>query len=152
VEELERQFPLNTVLNRYWLPSTRAYIEIQRGSPAEALRLLEPAVPYDLADLQPQFEEGGLLYPAYVRGQAYLVLHRGNEAAIEFRKFREHRGVVVNTVLTPLANYQLARALSMAGDAAGARKVYQDLFALWKDADPNIHILKQVKAEYAKLQ
>ena len=152
VEELERQFPANTVLNRYWLPSIRAYIEIQHGNPAEALRLLEPAVPYDLADPQPQFEEGGLLYPAYVRGQAYLVLHRGNDAANEFQKFRDHRGVVVNTVLTPLAHYQLARALSMAGDVAGARKAYQDFFALWKGADPDIPILKQANAEYAKLE
>ena len=152
VEELERQFPVNTVLTRYWLPSIRAYIEIDRGNPAEALTLLKPAAPYDLADPQPQFEEGGLLYPAYVRGLAYLILHRGNEAATEFQKFRDHRGVVVNTLLTPLAHYQLARSLSMGGDAAGARKAYQDFFALWKDADPDIPIYKQAKAEYAKLQ
>ena len=152
VEELERQFPVNTVLNRYWLPSIRAYVKIHRGNPAEALTLLEPAAPYDLADPQPQFEEGGLLYPAYVRGLAYLVLHRGNEAANEFQKFRDHRGVVVNTLLTPLAHYQLARALSMGGDAAGARKAYQDFLTLWKDADPDIPILKEAKAEYARLQ
>jgi eukaryotic-like serine/threonine-protein kinase len=93
-----------------------------------------------------------LLYPAYVRGQAYLVLHRGSEAAAEFQKFRDHRGVVINTVLTPLAHYQLARALSISGDAAGARKAYQDFFALWKEADPDIPVLKEAKTEYAKLQ
>jgi eukaryotic-like serine/threonine-protein kinase len=152
VEELQRQFPVNTVLNRYWLPSIRGYIEIHRGNAAEALTLLEPAAPYDLGDPQPQFEEGGLLYPAYVRGQAYLVLHRGSEAAAEFQKFRDHRGVVINTVLTPLAHYQLARALSISGDAAGARKAYQDFFALWKEADPDIPVLKEAKTEYAKLQ
>jgi tetratricopeptide (TPR) repeat protein len=151
-EELEKQFPVNTLLNHYWLPTTRAYIEIYRGSPAQALKSLDTAAPNDLAFPQPQFEEGGLLYPAYVRGQAYLLLHRGKEAANEFQKFPEHRGVVINTLLTPLAHYQLARALSMSGDTSGARKAYQDFFALWKDADPDIPILKEAKAEYAKLQ
>jgi len=151
-EELEKQFPVNTVLNRYWLPTIRAYIEIYRGNPAQALKLLETAAPYDLAFPQPQFEESGLLYPAYVRGQAYMLLHRGKEAATEFQKFRDHRGVAINTLLTSLAHCQLARALSMGGDAAGARKAYQDLFALWRDADLDIPILKEAKAEYAKLR
>ena len=151
-QELERQFPVNTTLNHYWLPTIRAYIEIHRGNPAQALKLLEAAALYDLAFPQPQFEEGGLLYPAYVRGQAYLFLHQGKEAAVEFQKFLDHRGVVINSVLTSLARYQLARALSLSGDSSGARKGYQDFFALWKDADPAIPILKEAKADYAKLQ
>ncbi len=151
-EELEKQFPVNTVLNHYWLPTTRAYIEIYRGNPARALMFLETAAPYDLAFPQPQFEESGLLYPAYARGQAYLLLHRGKEAANEFQKFLDHRGVAINTLLTSLAHRQLARALSMSGDTSGARKAYQDFFALWKDADPDIPILKEARAEYAKLR
>jgi eukaryotic-like serine/threonine-protein kinase len=151
-EELEKQFPVNTLLSHYWLPTTRAYVEIHRGNPAQALKLLETAAPYDLAFPQPQFEEGGLLYPAYVRGQAYLLLHRGKEAANEFQKFSDHRGVVINTLLTSLSHCQLARAFSMSGDTSGARKAYQDFFALWKDADPDIPILKEARTEYAKLQ
>jgi eukaryotic-like serine/threonine-protein kinase len=151
-EELQRQFPLNTVLHHFWLPTIRAYTEIHRGNPAQALKDLEAAAPYDLAFPQPQFEEGGLLYPAYVRGQAYLLLRQGKEAANEFHKFLDHRGIVINTLLTSLAHCQLARALAMSGDTPGARKAYQDFFALWKDADPDIPILKEAKAEYAKLK
>jgi eukaryotic-like serine/threonine-protein kinase len=146
VEDLERQFPANTVLIRYWLPSIRAYIEIHPGNPAETIKLLELAVPYDFADPQPQFEEGGLLYPAYVRGQAHLLLRRGKEAANEFQTGSSRRGD------KHLAHCQLARALAMSGDTSGARKTYQDFLTLWKDADPDIPILKQAKAEYAKLQ
>ena len=151
-EELSKQFPANTVLHHYWIPTVEAYIEIHRGNPLQALTLLEAAASYELGFPPPQFEEGGLLYPVYVRGQAYLLLHRGKEAAKEFQKFLDHRGVVINTVLTSLAHYQLARALSMSGDTPGARKAYQDFFALWKDGDPDIPILKEAKAEYAKLQ
>jgi serine/threonine protein kinase len=152
VEELEKQFPVNTLLNHYWLPTTRAYIEIHRGNPAQALKLLETTATLDLAFPQPQFEEAGLLYPPYARGQAYLLLHKGKEAASEFQKFLDHRGAVINTVLASPARYQLACALAMNGDTSGARKAYQDFFALWKDADPDIPILKEAKAEYAKLQ
>jgi eukaryotic-like serine/threonine-protein kinase len=151
-EELNRQFPANTLLGNYWLPSIRGYVEIHRRNPAQALKLLEAASPYDLAYPQPQFEEGGLLCPPYVRGQAFLLQHRGREAANEFQKFLDHRGVVINFLLASLARYQLARALSLDGDSPGARKAYQDFLALWKDADPDIPILKQAKAEYAKLQ
>jgi tetratricopeptide (TPR) repeat protein len=151
-EELNKQFPVNTLLSHYWLPSIRAYVEIRRRNPAQALKLLEAAAPYDLAFPQPQFEEGGLLYPAYVRGQAFLLLLRGKEAANEFQKFLNHRGVVINSLLSSLARYQLARALSLSGDSSEARTGYQDFFALWKDADPDIPILKEAKAEYAKIQ
>jgi len=151
-EELNRQFPLNTLLGHYWLPSIRAYVEVHRQNPFQALKLLEAAGPYDLAFPQPQFEEGGLLYPAYVRGQAFMLLHQGKEGANEFQKFLDHRGVVINSVLAALARYQLARALSLSGDFSAARKAFQDFFALWKDADPDIPILKEAKTEYAKLK
>ena len=150
--ELEKQFPSNTMLKDYWLPSIRAYNEIHLGNPTKALELLRPAERYDFAFPLPQFEEGGLMYPTYIRGQAYLRLKRGKEAAHEFQKFLERRGVVINALLAPLARYQLAQALAISGDASGARRAYQDFFALWKDADPDIPILKQAKTEYGKPQ
>jgi serine/threonine protein kinase len=150
--ELQKQFPANTMLNHYWLPSIRAYTEIHRGVPADALKTLDTTAPYEFAFPQPQFEESGLLYPAYLRGQAYLLLHQGKEAAKEFQKPLDHRGLAINTLLTSLAHCQLARALAMSGDSSAARKAYQDFFALWKDADPEIPILKEAKREYAKLQ
>jgi tetratricopeptide (TPR) repeat protein len=140
-EELEKQFPANTALDSYWLPAIRAYIEIQRGNAPQALQVLESAAPYDLAFPPPQFEEGGLLYPVYARGKAYLLVRRGKEAANEFQKMLDHRGILINSPLASLAHLQLARALSVSHDAAGARKAYQDFFALWKDADPDIPIL-----------
>ena len=90
--------------------------------------------------------------PAYVRGEAYLMLHDGNAAAAEFQKFIDHRGVVVNSPWGALARLGLARAYAMQGDMIKARTAYQDFLTLWKDADPDIPLLKQAKAEYAKLQ
>jgi len=151
-DELQKQFPLNTTLNLYWLPVVRAYLEIRSGRPAQALKLLEDAQLFDLAFPEPQFSEGGLLYPPYVRGQAYLALHQGKEAAAEFQKFIDHRTIVSNSPLASLARLGLARAYALQGDSAKARAAYQDFLALWKDADPDIPILKQAKSEYAKLQ
>ena len=88
--------------------------------------------------------------PVYVRGQAYLLLHQGSVAAAEFQKFLDHRGVVVNCPLGALARLGLARAYAMQGDAAKAKAAYQDFLALWKDADPDIAILKEAKAEYTR--
>jgi eukaryotic-like serine/threonine-protein kinase len=92
------------------------------------------------------------LYPVVVRGEAYLAAHQGSEAAAEFQKILDHRGIVVNEFIGALAHLQLGRAYAMAGDTAKAKSAYQDFFALWKDADPDIPILKEAKAEYAKLQ
>jgi serine/threonine protein kinase/tetratricopeptide (TPR) repeat protein len=150
--ELQKQFPMDTLLNYYWLPVVRAYMEIHDGHHAQALKLLEVAAPYDLGFPPPQFSEGGLLYPAYVRGQAYLALQRGNEAAAEFQKFVDHRTIVANSPLGALAHLGLARAYAMQGDTAKARSAYQDFLALWKDADADIPVLVAAKAEYAKLQ
>ena len=94
----------------------------------------------------------GTLYPAYLRGQAYLAAHNGTAAATEFQKFLDHRGIVVNFVTGALARLQLARAYAMAGDSAKAKSAYQDFLTLWKGADPDIPILKEAEAEYAKLQ
>jgi hypothetical protein len=143
---------LNTFINYYWLPTIHAYNELHRDNPGQAVKLLEAAAPYDLAFPQPQFEEGGQLYPVYARGKAYLLLNQGEEAADEFRKMLDRPGILINSPLRALAQVQLGRALVMNGDISGGRKAYQDFFALWKDADPDIPILKQAKAEYAKLQ
>jgi serine/threonine protein kinase len=149
---LQKQFPLNTTLNHYWLPVARAYIELRSGHAARALTFLQESAPYDLAFPLPQYSEGGPLYPPYVRGQTYLALHQGKEAAAEFQKFIDHRTIVASSPLAALARLGLARAYAVQGDSAKARGAYQDFLTLWKDADPDIPILKEAKAEYAKLQ
>ena len=92
------------------------------------------------------------MYPVYVRGDAYLAAHQSNEAAAEFQKILDHRGLVLNEPIGALAHLGLARAYAMQGDSAKEQGAYQDFLTLWKDADPDIPILKQAKAEYAKLQ
>ena len=123
-----------------------------RKNPAKALEDLQTTADYELGTPLPQFEVGGSLYPVYIRGQVYLSLHRGKEAATEFQKLLDERGVVVNCPLGALARLQLGHAYSLSGDKAKAAGAYQDFLALWKDADPDIPILKEAKAEYAKLQ
>jgi len=150
VEQLEKSDSSNTVLKIYWLPTLKAAIELSGGSSAQALVFLEAATPYELGEPPPTQE--GTLYPAYLRGQAYLAAHNGTAAAAEFQKLLDHRGIVLNFPSGALAHLQLGRAYVMSGDTAKARSAYQDFFALWKDADPDIPILKEAKAEYAKLQ
>jgi len=143
-DDLNKRSPLNTLLNSYWLPTIRAAIEVDRKHAGNAVELLRAASAYEL---------GGLaLYPVHVRGQAYLLARQGQEAAAEFQKIIEHRGIVFNSPTGPLALLGIARAYPMSGDPTKARTQYQDFFALWKDADPDIPILKEAKAEYAKLQ
>jgi eukaryotic-like serine/threonine-protein kinase len=151
-DDLAGRFPLNTMINRYWLPTIYASIENQRNNPTRAVELLQSAMPYELGSPLPQFEVGGTLYPVYVRGQAYLLLHQGTAAVGEFQKFLDQRGVAVNCPLAALARLQLARAYVLAGDSKTAGGSYQEFLALWKDADPDIPILKEAKAEFAKLQ
>jgi eukaryotic-like serine/threonine-protein kinase len=150
--DLAGRFPLNTAINHYWLPAVQASIEMTRKNPAKALEDLRATAEYELGTPLPQFEVGGSLYPVYIRGQVYLSLHQGKEAAAEFQKLLDQRGVVVNCPLGALARLQLGRSYAMQDDAVRSRAAYQDFFRLWKDADPDIPILKQAKAEYAKLQ
>jgi hypothetical protein len=100
----------------------------------------------------PEAEFGGFLYPAYVRGEAYLLLDKGNEAGAEFQKFLDHRGLVANCPLASLAHLGLGRAFALQGDTVKAKAAYQDFLTLWKDADADIPILIVAKAEYTKLQ
>ena len=148
--ELEKSYPSQTILKVYWLPTIKAAIELDANNSALALVSLEAAAPYDLGG--PSQFQIGTLYPVYIRGQAYLAAHNGIAAAAEFQKFLDHRGIVINFPLGALAHLGLARAYAMTGDTAKAKSAYQDFLTLWKDADPDIPILKEAKAEYAKLE
>jgi serine/threonine protein kinase/tetratricopeptide (TPR) repeat protein len=148
VQELEKSDPLNTVLKLYWLPTVKAAIELNRGDAAHAIDLLQAVAPYELGGPPPL----GQLYPVYLRGLVYLSLHQSTFAAVEFQKILDRRNIVTNFPTGALTHLQLARAYVLSGDTAKAKTAYQDFFALWKDADPDIPILKEAKAEYAKLQ
>src|SRR6267143_1787285 len=113
---------------------------------------LEIAAPHELGLPAIGFHNWPNLYPVYVRGEAYLAAHKGSEAAAEFQKILDHRGIVFNEPIGALAHLQLGRAYAMQGDTAKSRAAYHDFLTLWKDADPDIPIFKQAKAEYAKLQ
>ena len=149
-EELERSNPASTRLNYYWLPTIRAAIELRHNDPSKAIEDLQPARAYELGYSQPfQF---GTLYPVYVRGEAYLALHQGEQAAGEYQNILDHRGIILNFCTSALVHLQIGRAYAMQGDTAKAKAAYQDFLTLWKDADPDIPILIAAKAEYAKLK
>jgi eukaryotic-like serine/threonine-protein kinase len=142
---LASQTPPNGLANKLRLPEIRAAIELSAGNPMQAVELLAPVTHYE-AGWTDNF------LAAYLRGQAYLAMHRGQEAATEFQKILDHRGVVLNSIIGALAHLQVGRAYIMEGDTAKAKAAYQDFFTLWKDADPDIPILKQAKIEYAELK
>ena len=144
-DEVAKELPTATMVNKYELPVVRAAIEMDRNNAAKAVEILQPVAAYDLAS-------GRGMLAAYERGRAYLALHQGTEAAAEFQKIVDHPGVVWNSITGALARLGLARAYALEGDTAKARVAYQDFFALWKDADPKTPILVEAKAEYAKLR
>ena len=152
--ELDRQFPKNTILQLNYLPTIRAaeqlWNEDGKIDPAKAIEMLAPVTPYELGFTA--LEEGLSLYPVYVRGQALLLAKNGSAAAIEFQKINQHPGIVQNEPIGALAYLGLARAYALSHNSAKAHAAYQDFFALWKDADSDIPILNQARAEYAKLQ
>ena len=143
MDEYSKQFPKNTFWNAVNAPLYRAQIALHGANAAQAIELLESAH---------RFESSGNFGPQYVRGQAYLKLNKGAEAAAEFQKILSHRGWSVRGVLYPLAYVGLARGAVLQGDTAKARKAYQDFFALWKDADQDNPILIEAKKEYEKLK
>ena len=147
---LEKDYPTNTTLKLYWFPTLHSAIDLADHKPAEAVVDLEAVAPYELGEPPPY--QIGTMYPAYLRGEAYLAAHDGNAAAREFQKLLDHRGIVLNYPLAALAHLGLGRAYALAGDTSKAKSAYQDFLALWKDADPDVPILKEAKAEYAKLQ
>ena len=151
--DLERRFPEDTSVRFSYLPALRALLALNQSEPSKAIELLQIAVPYDLGAPPSSFHGFfGAFYPIYVRGEAYLAAHQGAEAAAEFQKILDHRGIVVSDPIGALAHLQLGRAFALSGDKTKAKTAYQDFLTLWKDADPDIPILKQAKAEYAKLQ
>ncbi|HKW24206.1 MAG TPA: protein kinase [Terriglobales bacterium] len=151
-EGLDKRFPEATIVRFNYLPTLRARLALNRGHASNALETLRVALPYELGRTTFSDFVWNALYPVYVRGEAYLAAHQSSQAAAEFQKIIDRRGLVWNSPIGALAHLQLGRAYAMQGDTAKARAAYQDFLALWKDADPNIPILKQAKAEYAKLQ
>jgi eukaryotic-like serine/threonine-protein kinase len=137
------------VQQRY-LPMIRAASALWSNHASQALEALGTAAPYELGvDSGPS---NFALYPPYLRGQAYLAKSQGSAAAVEFQKTLDHPGIVANEPIGALAHLGLGRAYALSGDNVKAKTAYQDFFTLWKNADPDIPILQQAKAEYAKLK
>jgi eukaryotic-like serine/threonine-protein kinase len=147
-DDLARRFPEDTRVVFTYLPTLRALLALNRSEPSKAVELLQTAIAYELA-ARPRAHR---LYPAYLRGEAYLASRQGREAVLEFQKILDHRGIVVSEPIGALAHLQLGRAYVLAGDKGKALAAYKDFLTLWQDADPDIPILKKAKAEYAKLQ
>ena len=160
-QDLGKRFPLDTQMQSLWLPAIQAQLALDRKNPTSALNALQPASPIELGET-PFGNNISCLYHVYVRGEAYLAAGQGSAAAAEFQKILDHSGIVWNCWTGALAHLGVARAnalqsrTSQGADADAARvralAAYKDFLTLWKDADPDIPILKQAKAEYAKLQ
>jgi hypothetical protein len=154
---LEKNFPEDTSVRYSYLPELRALAALnasdKQAGGGQAVEALEVAAPYESGWPSSVFNGSfGALYPAYLRGEAYLAEKKGAEAAAEFQKILAHRGIVYNDAVGAVARLELGRAFVMAGDKAEAKAAYQDFLTLWKDADSDIPIFKQAKAEHAKLQ
>jgi eukaryotic-like serine/threonine-protein kinase len=161
-QDLGKRFPLDTQMQSLWLPAIQAQLALDKKNPASALTALQAATsPIELGQIS-FINNVSCLYHVYVRGQAYLAAGQGNPAAAEFQKIIDHSGIVWNCWTGALARLGVARAnaleskTSRGADADAARvralAAYKDFLTLWKDADPDIPILKEAKAEYAKLQ
>jgi len=149
-DELARRFPKDTLVQSLSIPVIRAAVEVERGDPRAVIESLHQVTPYEMGFGGPRPVTGH--YSAtYIRGLAYLRARQAREAAAEFQKILDHSGVAPVSPLRALAVLGLARAQALAGDTPAARKSYQDFLALWKDADPDIPILREAKAECAKL-
>jgi serine/threonine protein kinase/Tfp pilus assembly protein PilF len=151
-DDLDKRHPEDTLVQFNYLPTLRAKLALNRGNASEAIESLQAATPYELGQTTFSVDGWTALYPVYVRGEAYLAAHQGNEAAAEFQKILDHPGVVLNEPIGALAHLGLARAYVMQGDTAEARAAYQDFFTLWKDAEPDIPVLIAAKSEFAKLK
>ncbi|HCX31185.1 MAG TPA: hypothetical protein DHU55_15675 [Blastocatellia bacterium] len=145
IEELQKRFPKDTPSNSVLVPGVRASLENSRGNFSQSIQLLEQAR---------RFEPGPIsgLWTMYLRGQAYLGMRSGEQAAAEFQKILAHRGVEPSSIFYPLAQLGLGRAAAISGDSGKARKAYQDFFALWKIADPDLPVLLEAKKEYEQLK
>jgi tetratricopeptide (TPR) repeat protein len=147
-EEISGEAPQNTIVQSYLLPTIRAAIDLRENKPTSAIELLRPTERYELA--YPRSFNS--VYPAYIRGLAYLQIGQGKQAAGEFQKLIDHPALVGRWDTRALSYLQLGRARVMMGDRVGAMKSYQDFLTIWKDADANLPTLIQAKAEYAALR
>ncbi len=150
-QDLGGRFPLDTQMQSLWLPAIKAQLALDKKNPAFALNVPQAASPMELGQIGFVINIS-CLYPVYVRGESYLAARQGSAAAAEFQKILDHSGIVWNCWTGALAHLGLARAKAIQGDTVKAKTAYRDFLTLWKDADPDIPILKQAKAEYAKLQ
>jgi ATP/maltotriose-dependent transcriptional regulator MalT len=130
-----------------YLPAARAQLALNRKDPSKAVQSLQAAAPYELGDM----EHFNVAYPIYMRGQAYLAAHQSGEAAAEFQKILDHPGVVLNDPIASLARLGLARAYAAQGNASKAKAAYGEFLTLWKNADPDLPIYQQARAELAAL-
>ena len=146
-DDMGKRYPEDTLVQYMFLQTLHAQAALNRNDTSKAIEVLQAAAPYDLGDVG--FTN---LYPVFVRGNAYLAAHQGNEAAVEFQKILEHRAVVLNEPIGALAHLQIGRAYAMQGDTVKAKTAYQDFLTLWKDADLDVPILVAAKAEFAKLK
>jgi eukaryotic-like serine/threonine-protein kinase len=152
-DDLGKRFPQDTPVQFEYLPTLHALAALSQGAPLDAIECLQTAIPYDLAMPGTAFfAKFGGLYPAYVRGRAYLEAGRDREAAREFKRVLDHRGIVLADPIGALAHLQLARARVLSGDTKGARTEYQELLTIWENADPDLPVLRQARAEYEKLR
>jgi len=145
--QLNEEFPLNTLIQNYWLPSIRATQALHRGDAQQAVTLLEAAIPYELG-----IEDVSVMVPIYLRGLAYQKAGQGSEAAAQFQKMLGHRGLAQNAPIAALAQLQLARSQALAGDNAAARRAYQDFLSLWRGADSELALLHLTQSEYDKIK
>jgi tetratricopeptide (TPR) repeat protein len=146
-EDISKRFPEDTLVQFEFVPMIRASTFLSADKGGQAVEALATASRYELGGIGSNLN----LYPAYLRGLAYLRLKQGPAATVEFQKIIDHSGAVVNSPIGALAHLGLGRAYAMAGDNTKARAAYQDFLALWKDADPDVPILQQAKSEYAAL-
>jgi tetratricopeptide (TPR) repeat protein len=152
-DRLEREFPEDTSIRFSYLPVIHAILALNRADPAGAIRALEPAIPYELGAPRGAVTcYFGSLYPILFRGEAYLAAHKGLEAAREYQKLLDHRGIMIGDPVSVLARYGLARSYALSGDASNARNQYKEFLTLWKDADPDLPVLHKARAELTRLQ
>jgi eukaryotic-like serine/threonine-protein kinase len=151
--DLEDRFPEDTSVKFNYLPVLRATIALKQGEPLKSIELLQISAPYDLGTQRSTIHGlFGALYPVYVRGEAYLAARRGAEAVAEFQKILDHRGIVISDPVGAVTRLEMARAYMLSGDKNRASQAYRDFLILWKDADPDVPILKQAQAEYSHLK
>jgi eukaryotic-like serine/threonine-protein kinase len=148
-DDLGKRFPENTIVQSNYLPTVHAAALLRSGDAGKAIEAVAAAAPYELGTNFVTLNF--VLYPVYLRGEAYLAAKQGTAAAAEFQKILDHPGIVRSEPIGALAHLQLGRACVLAGDTSKAKTAYKDFFTLWKAADTNIPILKEARAEYAAL-